>query len=93
MTYILEKNIEIKNALNIKRLLLKKIEDVKYKSKNELVIDFSYINLIDIIGLGILVSIYKRAIKRNIRLIFKNISPNVKFVFKETMLDEVFIIE
>jgi len=93
MKIILDNNIKIENALDIKRLLIKKLEEAKKESKKTLVIDFSQVNFIDSTGLGILVSIHKRSIEQGVQLILKNISPMVYDVFEITMLDEVFTIE
>jgi len=93
MKIILDNNIKIENALNVKRLLIKKLEEAKKESKKTLVIDFSQVNFIDSTGLGILVSIHKRSIEQGVQLILKNISPMVYDVFEITMLDEVFTIE
>jgi anti-anti-sigma factor len=93
MKIILDNNIKIENALDVKRLLIKKLEEAKKESKKTLVIDFSQVNFIDSTGLGILVSIHKRSIEQGVQLILKNISPMVYDVFEITMLDEVFTIE
>ena len=93
MKVILDNNIKIENALDVKRLLIKKLEEAKKESEKTLVIDFNQVNFIDSTGLGILVSIHKRSIEQGVQLILKNISPMVYDVFEITMLDEVFKIE
>jgi anti-anti-sigma factor len=93
MKFILERNIKIENALDIKRLLIKKLEEAKDESDKTLIIDFEQVSFIDSTGLGVLVSIHKRSIEQGIQLILKNISPKVHDVFQITMLDEVFTIE
>ena len=93
MKIILENNIKIENALDVKRLLIKKLEEAKKGSERTLVIDFSQVNFIDSTGLGVLVSIHKRSIEQDVQLILKNISPKVYDIFEITMLDEVFTIE
>ena len=93
MKFILENNIKIENALDIKRLLIKKLEEAKNESDKKLVIDFEHVSFIDSTGLGVLVSIHKRSIEQGIQLVLKKISPKVYDVFEITMLDEVFTIE
>lgn len=93
MKVILDNNIKIENALDIKRLLIKKLEESKKESEKTLVIDFSQVNFIDSTGLGVLVSIHKRSIEQGVQLILRNISPKVYDIFEITMLDEVFTIE
>jgi len=93
MKFILDNNIKIENALEVKRLLIKKLEEASNESKKTLVIDFSQVSFIDSTGLGVLVSIHKRSIEQGIQLILKNVSSQVYDVFEITMLDEVFTIE
>jgi anti-anti-sigma factor len=93
MKIILDNNIKIENALDVKRLLIKKLEEAKNESGRTLVIDFSQVNFIDSTGLGVLVSIHKRSIEQDVQLLLKNISPKVYDIFEITMLDEVFVIE
>lgn len=93
MKILLENNIKIENALDVKRLLIKKLKEAKEETGRTLIIDFDEVNFIDSTGLGILVSIHKRSIEQDVQLILRNVSPKVFDIFELTMLDEVFTIE
>lgn len=93
MKIVLENNIKIGNALDIKRQLTKKLKESKNTPEKSLIVDFSQVNFIDSTGLGVLVSIHKRSIDNGVQLILKNLSPKVYDIFEITMLNEVFKIE
>lgn len=93
MVFKISGNIKIDNAYDIKEKMVNKIAECQKNNENELIIDFSNVDLIDSTGLGILVSILRRCNEKRINLSVRNLSEQVKKVFRLTMLDDVFDIE
>ena len=72
------------------KIMKKKIIDLM-KENDDIILDLETIDYIDSIGLGMLVSLYKESLNRNISLKIKNPSDNVKKLFRITALDELFL--
>jgi len=81
--------IDIYNSNELRENLLNLVE----KSKNSIHIDFRSLEYIDSTGLGALVSVQKKVKEYNGHISLKNLTPNVKKIFKMTSLDKIFVIE
>ncbi|HKL42112.1 MAG TPA: STAS domain-containing protein [Clostridia bacterium] len=86
INYKLDSDLISDNA----KLMKKKIIDLM-KENDDIILDLETIDYIDSIGLGMLVSLYKESLNRNISLKIKNPSDNVKKLFRITALDELFL--
>jgi len=86
INYRLDSDLISDNA----KLMKKKIIDLM-KENDDIILDLETIDYIDSIGLGMLVSLYKESLNRNISLKIKNPSDNVKKLFRITALDELFL--
>ena len=76
------------NGKLIKTKILNQMENT-----DEIILDFQETNYIDSIGLGILVSIYKESVRKDITIRIKNTNANINKLLKITALDELFLID
>lgn len=87
LTIILPTLIDLKNGVDVKGEINKKIDEKEY---DHYVMDLSELEFIDSLGLGILVGIQRKINALNKKIIFKNPKESIKRVFEVTQLQRVF---
>ena len=85
----IEGSIYVEDAGALRETLLKHIAN----GKSVFIIDFAKVDYIDSSGLGVLVSIQKRALQHSGGVIVKNLQGVVKELFELTRLTRVFEIQ
>ncbi len=81
--------IDISSAPDFKEKLYSGIGDVPA----DVILDFTNLEYIDSMGLGILVGALKRIKQHNHNIVIKNARSTVKKLFRITGLDKVFVME
>lgn len=82
----LEGSIYVEDAGVLRQSLIEHIE----QGKSTFIIDFAKVDYIDSSGLGVLVSIQKRALQHGGGVVVKNLQGIVKELFELTRLTRVF---
>ena len=84
-----EGEIDIYTSSKLKDILT---EALNHK-KTDILIDGEKLEYVDSTGLGVLISILKKAKDNDNKIYFRNVKPNIRKLFDITDLDKVFVIK
>lgn len=85
------KHFKFGKKLDMEKVKQKKNEIINaMKSTKQINLDFSKTKYIDIIGLGMLISLYKISITKKVSIKIINIDPNIEKVFRVVGLDYLY---
>lgn len=84
--YELKGDLDISSASYLEKKIL---DDFDEKSKN-IVLDFSHLDFIDSMGIGALVSLYRKAIDKNKYVKINKANSNIRKVFSICDLSDIF---
>ena len=88
-TVFLSGEVDVENCGIFKEELRKIIEN----AVNDITLDFSALDYINIAGLGILVGVYKRLLEKDFSMKVVNANDYIKKLFKITKLETLFTVE
>ena len=84
-------NYKIGGDLVLEKTMTMKAEILSLmKKSDQITLDFSETNYIGSVGLGMLVSIYKESISKDISIEKTNVNENVRKLFRITAIEELF---